>query len=214
MGDKRLLLVEGANDKHVILAIQGKRNLRILDQGDIIDCKDSGQLLSSFPVRLKTAVNDVSRIGVVMDADENLPARWSEIRGILLSAGYVDIPQLPTESGTIVEAPADSHLPRAGVWLMPDNKHSGILENFLRFLVPPDCELFTYAQNVLEGLPERRFSKVAAPKALLHTWLAWQEEPGRPLGQSITAKFLDHAVPQVDVFVKWLEELFGLPRQN
>lgn len=94
---------------------------------------------------------------------------------------------------------------------MPDNKETGILEDFLRFLVPPDCELFKYANSVLAAIPpaEVRFSKLAEPKALLHTWLAWQKDPGRPLGQSITAKYLDAGVGEVDVFISWLERLFG-----
>jgi len=42
----------------------------------------------------------------------------------------------------------------------------------------------------------------------MHTWLAWQEEPGKPLGTAITAKFLDANVAQVDVLVAWLKALF------
>lgn len=210
MPGKRILLVEGANDKHVVLAIQGRRELRILDKDEIIDCKDCGQLLSGFPVRLNES--DISRLGVVIDADVSLPSRWSELRNTLISAGYLAVPPLPLEEGTIIEPPPESILPRVGIWLMPDNRNSGILEDFLRFLVPADCRLFTHARTVVANLPERRFSPLAQPKALIHTWLAWQEDPGRPLGQSITAKFLDAGVPQVDVFVEWLRRLFDAPR--
>lgn len=208
MANKKLLLVEGANDKHVILAIQGRREIRLLDKEEIIDCLDCGRLLSGLPVRLKES--DISRLGVVMDADANLPNRWAELKAILSSAGYLNIPQDPLLQGTIIEAPANSLLPRVGVWLMPDNSSSGILENFLRFLVPPNCGLINHAQNVLAALPEKRFSPIAEPKALIHTWLAWQADPGRPLGQAITAKYLDHTVPQVDVFMNWLGTLFGV----
>ena len=210
MPSKRILLVEGANDKHVILAIQGRRELRFLDKDEIIDCKDCGQLLSGFPVRLNESV--ISRIGVVIDADVSLPSRWSELRNTLIAAGYSAVSPLPSEQGTVIEPPAESILPRVGIWLMPDNRNSGILEDFLRFLVPANCRLFNHAQTVVANLPERRFSPVAEPKALIHTWLAWQEDPGRPLGQSITAKFLDAGVPQVDVFVEWLRRLFDAPR--
>lgn len=210
MPGKRILLVEGANDKHVILAIQGRRELRFLDKDEIIDCKDCGQLLSGFPVRLNES--DISQLGVVMDADVSLPNRWSELRSMLIAAGYLTVPPLPSEQGTVIEPPAESILPRVGIWLMPDNRNSGILEDFLGFLVPADCRLMAYAQTVVANLPEKRFSPVAGPKALIHTWLAWQEEPGRPLGQSITAKFLDAGVPQVDAFVEWLRRLFDAPR--
>jgi len=55
---------------------------------------------------------------------------------------------------------------------------------------------------------ERRFSQLAQPKALIHTWLAWQEEPGKPLGTAITARYLDPDVAQVDVLVSWLNRLY------
>lgn len=207
MADKRILLVEGANDKHVILAIQGRRGVGLLDKEQIVDCGDCGRLLSSLPVRINES--DVTRLGVVIDADVNVASRWTEIREILISAGYADVPPIPIEQGTILEASANSLHPRVGVWLMPDNKNTGILEDFLRFLVPPNCRLFRHAENVLSTIPERRFSEVAAPKALIHTWLAWQADPGRPLGQSITAKYLEHEVPEVDVFMMWLHRLFG-----
>jgi hypothetical protein len=55
---------------------------------------------------------------------------------------------------------------------------------------------------------ERLFSPLVQPKAIIHTWLAWQAEPGKPFGTAITAKFLDANVAQVDVLVAWLKSLF------
>ena len=42
----------------------------------------------------------------------------------------------------------------------------------------------------------------------MHTWLAWQENPGRPYGTAITARFLDAEAPQADVLVAWINYLF------
>ena len=93
---------------------------------------------------------------------------------------------------------------------MPDNQTKGILEDFLRFLVPPGSGLFSHVESSVASIPdeERRFSQLAQPKAIIHTWLAWQADPGKPLGTAITAKFLDPHVAQVDVLVAWLKELF------
>jgi hypothetical protein len=38
--------------------------------------------------------------------------------------------------------------------------------------------------------------------------VAWQKEPGKPLGTAITAKFLNPNVAQVDILVAWLKRLF------
>ena len=93
---------------------------------------------------------------------------------------------------------------------MPDNQVTGILENFLRFLVPHPNALFDYVRRSVANIPasERRFKLLKEPKAIIHTWLAWQREPGMPPGNAITARFLDPNVPEVDVLVSWLKRLF------
>jgi hypothetical protein len=44
------------------------------------------------------------------------------------------------------------------------------------------------------------------PKARIHTWLAWQDEPGKPLGQAISAHgTLTPDLPAANVFAGWLD---------
>jgi len=76
--------------------------------------------------------------------------------------------------------------------------------------VPQGSRLFDHVESSVATIPEeeRRFSEIAQPKAIIHTWLAWQSEPGKPLGTAITARFLDANVAQVDVLVDWLRKLF------
>jgi hypothetical protein len=67
-----------------------------------------------------------------------------------------------------------------------------------------------HAALSVDGIPdgERLFSEPDEIKAIIHTWLAWQKEPGKPFGTAITAKFLDPNVAQADVLVGWLKRLF------
>jgi hypothetical protein len=53
-----------------------------------------------------------------------------------------------------------------------------------------------------------RFKEVHESKARIHTWLAWQEEPGKPVGQAITARYLDANMPHVRQLLDWIRELF------
>jgi len=46
-------------------------------------------------------------------------------------------------------------------------------------------------------------------KAVIHTWLSWQDEPGKPLGQAITANLLKPETDLAQVFINWLKKLFG-----
>jgi hypothetical protein len=206
MAGKKVLLVEGRDDEYVMRHLCGQRGVQYLDE--ITPLGDADRLLESFPVRLKES--DVEALGVVIDADSDIASRWQSLQDRLNKAGYQDVPEDPIVTGTILHPPPKTLLPRVGLWIMPDNQTKGILENFLRFLVPPGSRLFGHVESSIASIPEeeRRFSQLAEPKAVIHTWLAWQEEPGKPFGTAITAKFLDPHVPQVDILVAWLKALF------
>lgn len=45
-------------------------------------------------------------------------------------------------------------------------------------------------------------------KANLHTWLAWQDEPGYPPGTALTRQLLDPHKETAAPFVKWFRNLF------
>jgi hypothetical protein len=207
MPTKKILLVEGPDDMHVLLHVCGTREVGKLDE--VVPQNSVEKLLENFPIRLKES--DIEVLGVVIDADTDIAARWQALRDRLVKAGYQDIPQSPDSNGTVIEPPPGiSLLPRFGVWIMPDNKTPGILEDFIQFLIPTDSQLFEHVKSSVANIPEneRRFSPLAKPKAIVHTWLAWQEEPGKPLGTAITAKFLDSQVAQVDILTTWLKRLY------
>ena len=207
MAGKKILLVEGVDDENVMKHVCGTRAVGKLDaikgQGSV------DKLLENFSVRLKES--DIETLGVVIDADTDVAARWDGLKDRLSKAGYSNIPTVPVIEGTILEPPVGTLLPRFGVWIMPDNQSKGILEDFLRFLVPTTGEtLFNYASSCVDNIPagEQRFKALYKTKALMHTWLAWQEEPGKPFGTAITARYLDSSLPQADILASWLKKLF------
>lgn len=203
----KILMVEGTDDEHVLKHICGNYGIPRLDEVETHEGVD--HLLESIPVQLNLNDEDGDVVGIVIDADSDLNARWQSLRDIFTQAGYPNVPNQPDPNGTVLEAPSGTLLPKAGVWLMPDNKTPGILEDFLRFLVPDrQSALFAHAERSVATVPERRFSQNDTPKAIIHTWLAWQEEPGRPYGTAITARFLDSQLPQARPLADWLGRLF------
>ena len=206
MAGRKLLLVEGNDDEHVFKHICGNRGIPRLD--DVIPHEGDWDLLESLSGRLKASNEEGDVVGVVLDADADLDARWQSVRNRFITAGYQNIPDVPDPSGTILYSPGDSLLPRAGVWIMPDNQTTGKLEDFLRVLVPQPNALFDHVNSSVDSIPNVRFSQNDKPKAVIHTWLAWQKEPGKPYGTAITAHFLDPGLPQANVLVSWLERLF------
>jgi hypothetical protein len=204
------LLVEGKNDRHVIQHLCQEHGLptfsiRTPDEGG----GEGGinELLEGIPLRLKDPA--LQTLGIVVDADSDLKARWQAVRNRLVSSGYHSIPALPVANGWISSEP---DLPRVGVWLMPDNHLPGMLEDFVAMLIPHGDPLHSKAENVLAEIERaglHRYPDIHQPKALIHTWLAWQEIPGQPMGLAITARALRHDMPLALDFIAWLRRLFG-----
>ena len=210
MPGQKILLVEGKDDEHVLKHICGNRGVSHLDE--VKPLGDARKLIQNIPVQIKASSEEGDVVGVVIDADTNLDARWQSIRERLIRIGYRNVPTLPDPRGTVLDPPAESLLPKAGIWIMPDNKTPGILEDFLRFLVPGPDALFDHVTTSVDSIPDRRFTENDKPKAVIHSWLAWQEEPGLPYGTAITARFLDPNVRQADALVSWLQRLFCQPQ--
>ncbi len=204
---KNILLVEGVDDEHVFKNLCGQHQIPHFDE-----VKQHGgytSLLDAIPIRLKES--EVGALGIVIDADTDLPSRWQSVRDRLVKAGY-SVPAAPDEMGLVLVPPEKSVLPRVGVWIMPDNKLPGILEDFLRYLVPSADQLFGYAESCVEGISPglRRFRDLDLPKVKIHTWLAWQDEPGKPLGQAITRGTLDAKSPKALEVIYWIKRLYVL----
>ncbi len=196
---RRVLLVEGSDDQHVLWALFEAHNVPQAFKAE----KAGGveQLLEAIPVWLKAS--DLERFGVVLDADEDIRPRWEQVRSRITAAGCPDVPTDPRPGGTVLQIPDG---PKVGVWLMPDNKVPGMLENFVAFLVPQDDQLLPCVDGFLDGipLPVRRCPDARRPKARIHIWLALQEEPGKPLGQAITARYLNAHADVVAPFLAWV----------
>lgn len=96
------------------------------------------------------------------------------------------------------------------MWLIPDNRRSGSLEDVVIDLIPSADPVWAYAQEVSEEARRRgaRFAARHTPKASVRTWLAWQEQPGVPPGEAIKRTYLDPRVPAAFGFVGWFKRMF------
>jgi len=142
----------------------------------------------------------------------NLLARWNAVSARLREGGYSNVLSVPSAAGLVLD-PSSAITPRVGLWIMPNNQVQGILEDFLRFLIPQGDSLFQHATSSVQQIPEGRrlFVPQDTRKAEMHTWLAWQAEPGRPYGTAITAGFLNDDCPEADTLIAWLRRLFFQP---
>jgi hypothetical protein len=199
------LLVEGDDDFHLCYHLLKHYQLEKLIS--IEDKKGVENLLKSLKVELKLK----NRLGIVVDADDDLVARWRAIRARLRVSGYNSIPNSPVGAGTILQ---EGDLPVVGIWLMPDNKIPGMLEDFVSLLRPQEDVLWPFAVSVVQQVKgietSLRFQDMHESKARIHTWLAWQREPGKPIGQAITKGYLKADAALAQSFIDWIRELFDL----
>ncbi len=98
MANGKILLVEGTDDEHVLKNICGNRDIPHLD---IAKSGGADKLIESLGVRL-TLLEEGDVIGVVVDADTDISARWQSIRNRITSVGYQNVPNQPDPDGTIL----------------------------------------------------------------------------------------------------------------
>lgn len=211
-----VLLCEGPDDLNVLYHLLNNHGIPLAPKEQRVDghvALEYGgsvqRVLRRLRVELKPRDEDVviTRLGIVVDADTRIDSRWQALRDIFRRNGYNAVPDTPYPDGTIIEEPGRIGL---GVWLMPDNQLAGSLEHFARLLVPQDDTLWERATAAVEQIPleQRPFATGDTFKAQLHTWLAWQREPGRPIGQAINNHYLDPAAPHARRFIAWIHRLF------
>ena len=212
------LYVEGTHDVHVVHHLLFRHGFDCPIVGDkrpqrsfaanvpeIMPAGDKDAVLAAIGTAARLS-NDRSA-GFVLDADENPGNRWLAVCDRLREFGLELPDEIPNE-GFVADI-ADSQA-RVGVWLMPDNQRAGALEYFLQDLVEDSDPLLALAETCTSEANKSgaEFPEVDRPKAVLHTWLAWQKEPGLPYGAAIKARFFRDDSPAALAFVEWYRRVF------
>lgn len=155
-------------------------------------------------------------VGLLVDADTSAPKRWRQVRRELKkgwsdSYGHFPFPdRLPPEGFVVDRADA-----RLGVYVVPDNESAGALEDVVAKCIGDDDAGRRFAGEVCAEAAERSstwpgrwFKETHAAKARLHTWLAWHEKPGMPLGKAVQMGYIAPNAPAIIRFAGWCERLF------
>jgi len=210
------LLVEGKDDVYAIAGLMGHyvvwgttaedRPVEIVPEGSV------DEVLQPGLVALYAKERGIEAIGVLIDADGDFGSRWRRLRDRLLQVDSSIPSDLPPEG--LVQVSHEG--PRLGAWIMPDNRSRGMLETFLAFLVPSESEdLWHHARTSVAAARkhEAPFNLAHNDKAEVHTWLAWQDPPGDPLGLALKKKCLSPDAPYAREFARWFIRLFELDDQ-
>jgi hypothetical protein len=201
------LLVEGKDDLHTVIHLLRRHDLDYDNPPPGLPYIHATDGYSPLLDALSVAAKSYKRLGVVIDADLDPKSRWNEVRHRLKTVG-IELPEASSAGGSVSAGFASGW--RVGVWLMPDNSQAGTLETFLIRLVPPGDACWPHAgasakeaKRLGAPYPDKHF-----PKAHIHTWLSWQEEPGQPFGTAITSASFRTDTADAIAFVGWFKRLF------
>ena len=197
-----LLLVEGESDEHVVDHL--RRRVQTISAFEIRRAGNVSELLNA--IEPEVLADGRRALGILVDADDCPASRWDELRD-RLEAVEIETPASPEPGGVIVPP---TNGPCVGVWMMPDNRSPGELEDFVQTMIPECDPVWPKAQDYVDGIPgeHRRFRPGKALRARVYAWLATREVPGR-MGAAIGAGDLDVASPSGLEFANWLRLLFG-----
>lgn len=196
------LLVEGNDDMHVIMALCQKFSIN--ENFEIIDCKGINKLFSQIPIRLKQS--GFETLGIIIDADTEIRKRWTALQDMFSKQQIILPDEIPSD-GLILK----TNNITIGIWIMPNNNLNGMLEDFISFLIPKDDNLLLIANQTLEAIEKKELNKYISShksKALIHSWLSWQEAPGTPMGLAVTKKFLTTEDENCNKLITWLTKIF------
>lgn len=209
--EQKRLLVEGRDDLHSVVHLlkphigwnQGSEPVQITD------CEGESLLGDELiPLWFKEPNTEI--LGIMLDADGNCAGRWQRVRN--LCTPYVeDLPEDLPSGGLTVSTIRGR---RFGVWIMPNNQHPGMLETFLKELVPDRYrQTLSYAEATSKcakadhGAP---YGDTHYDKAVMHTWLAWMEPPGKPFGTAFAIGILNADAATAGPFLSWFRGLYEI----
>ena len=206
---KNILLVEGSNDVSAIAGLLQKYSVQIPDF-KIVECGGIDNLPPTLDLYLKNSTA-YGIIGVVADADKSVESRWQQMKDRLMKTGKSACKKMPlNDKGMIIE-PTDSEDAKVGVWIMPDNKYQGALENFLLDMIQEGDELMEEVEQELTHLENKqikRYKDKDRNKAKVHTYLSWEKNPGCSLNTAVVSRVLNPNTALARTFVEWIKNLF------
>jgi hypothetical protein len=217
MPPENVILVEGSDDLHFVRHFLKAQDFedageRAVNERFVIVHRPTGgrillremggyEKLASGLARELRIPGNLKRLAVIVDADSDADARWRSISDRIQAVGYGALE--PDPHGAIISPP---DLPIFGLWVMPDNQRRGYREDFFACLIAPDDRLWPLAQRVVDEIPQadRRQPPIRDSQAKVHTWLAWQEEPGTRLSLAFTRGYVNPHCAEARQFADWV----------
>jgi hypothetical protein len=205
------LLVEGAKDCRLIPYLiealglfWGPKGAEIVG---IDACGSFTELIRPGVIDVEIKRSGLTHLGIVVDADVHLLGRWQSVTAKCRQY-FPDIPQSPPANGFVTK---NDEGKRMGIWIMPDNQSSGMVETFLQMMLhDEDRQLHLFAKECARAAKAKgaTYRDCHFDKAVIHTWLAWQDEPGAQLHEAVVQRLIRPGKAVGDSFFRWFCDLY------
>ena len=217
----RVLLVEGESDKsffeEVCKQLSLSTKIQVAPPRDLGGTHNSKQgifkHLSTLLLK-QLADGQLTHLAIIMDADYKdthglgYKGTLAQFERALSPFGFsLKKNGNPNVSGLFFES--SDGLNDIGVWIMPDTRQEGMLEDWLKQCVSNDeLTLFRHATQIAKALPQQKFKEIHRSKAEIATWLAWQESPDRGAYHALSEGGFDKNSTSFLSLASWLRQVF------
>lgn len=220
-----LIIVEGYNDKsffeRVCKRYKINSNITIGTPVDYIPSSQGGfnskqgviNSLDLFLPMLEDEDSSIKKIAIIIDSDiegENNGGFKSTIELIKNKTQEYEYSGKHEYKNGGIEIPhSDRRMNPLKIWIMPNNKDDGTVENWIKNkIIDTEKDIFSHACKVVAELKDKKFSQNAVVKAEIATWLAWQNQPGRTVGYTLKEgnELIDVNNSEFKSFINWLKD--------
>lgn len=224
MKKKNTLLVEGVNDqaffRRLCEALKLKVEITVATPTDMSPNNFNSKqgvlnCLSIMLPLLEDEDSEMEQLAIVLDADitgQNNGGFKQTIESIKAKTSPHGYNKIHTYvNGGVKIDHSDSGMKPLWIWIMPNNKDDGTIENWIKdIIISSDRALFDQACMSVSALSNKKFSRTSIVKAEIATWLAWQEQPGRTPAYTLRPgkELVDTSHLNFIQLQEWLKEAF------
>jgi hypothetical protein len=192
----KLLLGEGEDERRffsALLAHLGIAGIQVEQYSGKTNLKDALEALSKG-----AGFATVTSLGITRDADGDAVGAFASVCHALTNA-LLSVPAAHDQSAGAT--------PRVRVWIMPDGRSPGMLEDLCFSAVQSDAAhpcVAEYFQCVLARAGRQPTNRA---KANVHVWLASQPEPDKRLGEAAEKGYWPWVDPTFAPLINFLRSL-------
>ena len=195
ISESTIILVEGKDDEQFLEGLLRKIEIK---NYQIIQLSGKNNLSKSLPTIVKASGFDkVKNIAIVLDADDS---PYNTFKSVLSALKKANLP-LPGKPGEITGGEQIN----VGVFLFPDCKNPGILEDLI--IKSFEKDILNCIKEYINCVKKLDFNPKKEAKSIVYSYIAIQHEPSRDFEVSVKRKHINLEASAFDEIKEFLKRI-------